>query len=75
MMWGYGGGAAVWWMIVESLIWVLIVAAMVVGVAVLMRGGLGHEGGSARRILDERLARGEIDEEEFNRRVAALRSR
>lgn len=46
MMWGYGGGATVWWVIVESLIWVLVVAAMVVGVAVLMRGGLGHEGGS-----------------------------
>jgi putative membrane protein len=75
MMWGYGGGAAVWWMVVESLIWVLVVAAIVVGVVLLMRGGPGNETGAARRILDERFARGEIDEEEFNRRVAALRSR
>ena len=53
MMWGYGGGAAVWWMVVESLIWVLVVAAMVVGVAVLMRGGLGHGGCWARLSLDQ----------------------
>ena len=50
-------------------------AAIVVGVAVLLRSGLGSGVGSARRILDERFARGEIDEDEFNRRVAALRSR
>jgi putative membrane protein len=74
MMWGYGGGASVWWMIVESLIWVLVVAAIVVGAAVLMRGGVGDGAGSARRILDERFARGEIDEDEFNRRAAALKS-
>jgi putative membrane protein len=75
MMWGYDGGAMVWWMVVESLIGVLVVAAIVVGVAVLLRGGLGDRVGSARRILDERFARGEIDEDEFNRRAAALRSR
>jgi putative membrane protein len=72
MMWGYDGGAAVWWMVVESLIGVLVVAAIAVGVAVLLRGGLGNGVGSARRILDERFARGEIDEDEFNRRVAAM---
>jgi uncharacterized membrane protein len=44
-------------------------------IAIEARDGLGNETGSARRILDERFARGEIDEEEFNRRVAALRSR
>ncbi len=75
MMWGYGGGAAVWWMVVELVIWLCVAAAIVVGVVVLMRGGLGNETELARRILDERFARGEIDEEEFHRRVAALRSR
>jgi putative membrane protein len=74
MMWGYGSGVAAWWMVVESLIWVSAAAAIVVGVVVLVRGGVasGHE--SARRILEERFARGEIDEDEFNRRVTALRA-
>jgi hypothetical protein len=40
MMWGYDGGAPVWWMVVESLIGVLVVAAIVVGIAVLMRSGV-----------------------------------
>ena len=74
MMWGYGSGAAAWWMVVESLIWVLVVVAIVVEVIFLMRGGLGNGSGSARRILEERFARGEIDQDEFNRRVAALKT-
>ena len=74
MMWGYCSGVATWWMVVESLIWVSAAAAIVVGVVVLARGGVtsGHE--SAQRILEERFARGEIDEDEFNRRVTALRA-
>jgi putative membrane protein len=74
MMWGYGSGVAAWWMVVESLIWVAVPAAIVVGVFFLARGGgaSGHE--STRRILGERFARGEIDEDEFNRRITALRA-
>jgi putative membrane protein len=74
MMWGYGGGAELWWMVIVSLIGVLVVVALAVGGVVLLRGGVGNGAGSARRILNERFARGEIDEEEFNRRAAALRS-
>jgi putative membrane protein len=74
MMWGYGSGAGVWWMVVESLIWLFVLVAVVVGVLVLMRGGLGNGPGSARRILEERFARGDIDQDEFNRRVAALKT-
>ncbi|HSP09505.1 MAG TPA: SHOCT domain-containing protein [Candidatus Dormibacteraeota bacterium] len=74
MMWGYGSGAAAWWMVVESLIWVLVAAAIVIGVVILVRGGVGTGGDSARHILEERFAKGEIDEEEFNRRVTALRA-
>jgi putative membrane protein len=74
MMWGYGSGAAAWWMVVESLIWVLVAAAIVIGVVVLVRGGVGTGRDSARRILEERFAKGEIDEDEFNRRVTALRA-
>jgi putative membrane protein len=75
MMWGYGSGAAVWWMAVESLIWVLVVVAVVVAVISLMRGGFGNGSESARRILEERFARGEIDQDEFNHRLAALTTR
>jgi putative membrane protein len=75
MMWGYGGAAEVWWMVIESLVGVLVVVALVAGGVVLLRGGVGNGDGSARRILNERFARGEIDEEEFNRRAVALRSR
>jgi putative membrane protein len=74
MMWGYGGGAELWWMVIVSLIGVLVVVALAVGGVVLLRGGVGNGAESARRILNERFARGEIDEEEFNRRAAALRS-
>ena len=34
--------------------------------------GNSTDGGEARRILDERFARGEIDEEEYRRRRAIL---
>jgi putative membrane protein len=74
MMWGYGGGAELWWMVIVSLIGVLVVVALAVGGVLLLRGGVGNGAESARRILNERFARGEIDEEEFNRRAAALRS-
>ncbi|MFI5287752.1 MAG: SHOCT domain-containing protein [Candidatus Dormibacteria bacterium] len=74
MMWGYGSGAAGWWMVVESLIWVLVVVAVIVGVLALVRGAHGNDEVSARSILEVRFARGEIDQDEFNRRVAALKT-
>jgi len=60
-------------------IWPLLVAVGVVllGYAVARaRTGTRSEGrDEARRVLDERLARGEIDEEEYLRRRSALRGR
>ncbi|MCE3553165.1 SHOCT domain-containing protein [Pseudonocardia sp. RS11V-5] len=38
----------------------------------LEQRGNGADGGEARRILDERFARGEIDEEEYRRRRSVL---
>jgi len=69
MMWGPWG----WGMGVGSL---LFLALIVVGVVLLAQrpSGQAPPGGqdSARRILDERLARGEIDEEEYRRRRRTL---
>jgi putative membrane protein len=69
MMWGPWG----WGMGVGSL---LFLALIVVGVVLLAQrpAGQAPPGGqdSARRILDERLARGEIDQEEYWRRRRTL---
>lgn len=53
------------------LIWGLIILAVIL----LVRAFTGAEktpGGSAREILDERFARGEINEEEYQRKRKAL---
>lgn len=77
MMFWYGGGWA-WWQ--AGLMWLAMIAfwALVIwAVYALVTGitrrpdqaGRGEPGqpGDAQRILDERLARGEIDTEEYQR--------
>ena len=76
MMFWYGGGWA-WWQ--AGLMWVAMIAfwgLLIWGIYALVtgatrRGGNAERGGQqpaeARRILDERLARGEIDTEEYQR--------
>ncbi len=74
MMFWYGGDWA-WWQ--AGLMWLAMIAfwalliwavyALVTGITRRDRPGQGgqREPGDARRILDERLARGEIDAEEY----------
>jgi putative membrane protein len=73
MMYGYGGA---WWMVlIDVLIPVLVIAAIVVAVIYVWRAVTpSHRGGAsnARSILEERFARGEIDEDEFKRRLTTL---
>lgn len=65
-----------WWMPFHGLLWLLMVAAVVVGVVVLIRylwqGGGGQGPGPGRPAaldqLDERYARGEIDRNEYLQR-------
>lgn len=77
MMWN--GGGMGWFM--GPIMMLLFLAAAVAIVALIVRSLIGHgavQGGqsihesSALRILEERFARGEIDEEEFRNRKNAL---
>ncbi|MBB5159196.1 SHOCT domain-containing protein [Saccharopolyspora phatthalungensis] len=75
---GYGWG--VWGLAMMTvsmvLFWVLIIVAIVALVRYLQRAGRVDRGvGTAEELLAERFARGEIDEEEYRRRMTALAER
>lgn len=70
-VWGWGIGM----MLLMPLFWVLVVGATVWLVVRLSRAdgaGRPSAGSPALRILEERLARGEIDPEEFRARRAVI---
>lgn len=70
MMWQ---GPMMGWMWTWSLVGLVVLGALVWLVFRLTDpAGTGHGSPAARRILDERYARGEIDEEEYRRRRAGL---
>jgi putative membrane protein len=78
MMHWYGTGWS-WW--AATLMWLGMIAfwAVVIwAVYALITSGSGRDGGEAvgqaRRILDERLARGEIDPDEYRRRLDVMAS-
>ena len=74
--WGMGGFAWLWMIlfsvfVISGIVWLALTLARSAG-----PGGSGTgraEGDSAERILGDRLARGEIDAEEYRTRLAALR--
>jgi putative membrane protein len=74
MMFGYGSGWPAWgialmWIGITAFLAFLIWAAYALITSTSRRPGRdpGPHPGSAARILDERLARGEIDTEEYRR--------
>ena len=79
MMWYWGGGVHWWGWLLMSLgmvaFWGLIIWAVWYFVTSLTRHPeQGHRPGEAKHILDERLARGEIDAEEYGRLRELMRS-
>lgn len=75
----YHMGGDFWFMAVLSWIfWIVVVALIVFLVVRLLRGGSwsgpSFHPGEAEEILHRRLANGEIDVEEYERRMAALRA-
>jgi putative membrane protein len=71
-MWEWHSGCALWWMGVAMLVfWGLVAWVIVTLVRQADRGGGGKRG--AREILDERYARGEIDDDEYRRRSELIR--
>jgi putative membrane protein len=81
MMFWYGGGWAWWqaglmWLVMIAF-WVLLIWAIYALITGITRksdqaGRDAPQPSSARRILDERLARGEIDPEEYRRLCEVL---
>lgn len=79
-MWhgGYAGGGWIFATIVAIAFLALVITVIVVAVRYLGGGqqGGGRSGrGNAEAILSERLARGEIDGEEFRQRMNVLHER
>ncbi|MFC5959546.1 SHOCT domain-containing protein [Streptomyces sp. NPDC005774] len=89
MMWydgGWGWGGWFFMAIFMVLFWALVIAGVVALVRYLAGSHHGHQGGPppssgepgwrsrrAEDLLAERFARGEIDEDEYKRRLALLR--
>lgn len=81
MLWYWGGSGMHWWgwlfvTLVTVAFWGLVFWGIVFVARLFLHGGPPESGpDSPERILARRFAEGEIDEEEFNRRLDALRNR
>ncbi|MEU5152545.1 SHOCT domain-containing protein [Streptomyces yangpuensis] len=81
MFW-YDHGMGGWGWVVMSFGMLLLTALAVAGVVVLLRSVVRYPPGpaqppaapSAKQVLAERFARGEIDEEEYEQRLTVLRA-
>ena len=79
MMWYWGGGVHWWGWLLMSLgmvaFWSVIVWAVWYLMTNVARRPADHPNGAgdAKRILDERLARGEIDPDEYRRLLTVIR--
>lgn len=62
-------------MIFSMILWVLLIGTVIYGVYSLTSRGIEKKEDSGIKILKERFARGEIDEEEYEKRSLTLRKR
>jgi putative membrane protein len=62
-------------MIISMILWVLLIGTVIYGVYSLISKGIEKKEDSAIKILKERFARGEIDEEEYEKRSLTLRKK
>jgi putative membrane protein len=73
MMWGYGYGSMWWMVVIQVLIAAAVIGAIAFAVILARRVESSDTGrGSPRAILEGRFARGEIDEQEYQRRTTLL---
>ena len=73
MMWGWGFGSMWLGGLLMALFWIAVIVAVVWLVHSMgNRPPTTDDGSSARRILDERFASGEITEDEYQRRRQAM---
>jgi putative membrane protein len=73
MAWLGGGWSGGPWI---GMVWLLFWAALVLGAVFLIRRPpTAHPGDSAAQALAERYARGEIDEDEYRKRLRVLQER
>ncbi len=63
----YMSGAMAWWMVFWLVACAAVIAVLIVLVLRMDRPGTNADGARAKRLLDERLARGEIDAQETSR--------
>ena len=84
MMFWWGEGMNGWGYAFMSVSMVLFWGVVILGIVALLRylarssqsvGGANMPGTTAEQVLAERFARGEIDEQEYGSRLAALRGR
>ena len=84
MMYGYGNGIGGWGYALTAMGMILFWAAVIYGIVALVRytrrdGPQGREPAGPpapgpERLLAERFARGEIDEDEYHQRLTSLRA-
>jgi len=75
----WGGGGPGPWILLVPLLWALVIGGLVLLLGRAARYGRGpwraravHDGPSAVALLERRFAAGEIDEDEYRRRLSVL---
>lgn len=71
MMWFGGGMMVLFW---AAVIFGIVALIRNAGRSGQQRGGESHAAAAPERLLAERFARGEIDDEEYRQRLAALQA-